>query len=167
MTKEDFRTLSTPSGISRPESLYVRGVTNMSTQDILNCFEEFEPSGIEWICDHSCNVFWDNTLTPMHLLSKMTKPGPCISHRRPTDFDHAMRLAKRKASSLTSTSSESSSADIALPPGHWREGDFPLVDKTEPTIKFYVRYTTINDRKARGAENQSEYYRQYGNPNYK
>ncbi|CAF3366319.1 unnamed protein product [Rotaria socialis] len=166
LTQEDFRTSLTPTGISRPESLYVRGVTNMGTQDILNCFEEFQPIGIEWICDHSCNVFWYDSLTPIHLLATMTKPGPCISHRRPVDFDHAMRLSKRKSSSLTSTDSENNSAEIALPPGHWREGNFPLVNKPEPSIKFYLRYTTMNDRKVRGAENQSEYYRQYGNPNY-
>ncbi len=167
LTTEDFRTSLSPSGISRPESLYVRGVTNMSTKEIFECFEEFKPIGIEWICDHSCNVFWYDTLTPLHLLSIKTIPGPCISHRRPVNFDHAMRLSKRKASSLTSPDRENNSADVALPPGHWREGNFQLSSKPESSTKLYLRYTTLNDRKVRGAENQSEYYRQYGNPNYK
>ncbi|CAF1193615.1 unnamed protein product [Rotaria sordida] len=166
LTKEDFRTSLSPSGTSRPESLYVRGVNNMGTQEILNCFEDFQPIGIEWICDHSCNVFWYDTLTPIHLLATMSTPGPCISHRRPVNYDHSMRLSKRKLSSLTSTNSKSDSSDVALPPGHWREGNFPLVNKPESTIKLYLRYTTLDDRKTRGAENQSEYYRQYGNPNY-
>ncbi len=166
LTKEDFRTLSSPSGTSRPESLYVRGVTNMSTQKILNYFEEFKPIGIEWICDHSCNIFWYDTLTPIQLLSTMTISGPYISHRRPVNYDHAMRLSKRK-SSLISTNNKNNSVDVALPPGHWREGNFQLIDKPESSIKLYIRYTTLDDRKVRGAENQSEYYRQYGNPNYK
>ena len=45
LTKEDFRTSLSPSGRSRPESLYVHGVNNMNTQQILNCFEEFQPIG--------------------------------------------------------------------------------------------------------------------------
>ncbi|CAF3971371.1 unnamed protein product [Rotaria sp. Silwood2] len=166
LTKEDFRTSLSSGGTSRPESLYVRGVNNMSTQEILNFFEDFSPIGIEWISDHSCNVFWYDSLTPIHLLATKSTPGPCISHRRPVNYDHAMRLSKRKSSSLTSTNSKSDSADVALPPGHWREGNFQLVDKPESSVKLYLRYTTLNDRKNRGAENQSEYYRQYGNPNY-
>ncbi|CAF1386146.1 unnamed protein product [Adineta steineri] len=166
LTIEDFRTLSSLSGNSRPESLYIRGVTNMSTQEIFNCFEEFKPIGIEWVCDHSCNIFWYDTLTPIHLLAIKTIPGPTISHRRPVNYDHAMRLNKRKASSLSSNDRENNSADVALPPGHWREGSFQKDDKPESTIKLYIRYTTLDDRKVRGAENQSEYYRQYGNPNY-
>jgi hypothetical protein len=128
----------------------------MSTQEILNYFEEYKPIGIEWIYD---------TLTPLHLLSTKTIPGPCISHRRPVNYDHAMRLSKRKASEMTDN--DNNPADIALPPGHWREGDFEIADKPESTVKLYLRYTTLDDRKVRGAENQSEYYRQYGNPNYK
>jgi hypothetical protein len=96
----------------------------------------------------------------------MTTTGPSISHRRPVNYDHAMRLSKRKSSSI-STDNEKNSVDVALPPGHWREGNFQLIDKPESSIKFYLRYTTLDDRKTRGAENQSEYYRQYGNPNYK
>jgi hypothetical protein len=137
----------------------------MSTQDILNCFEEFEPAGIEWISDQSCNLFWHDALNPIKLLSIKTIPGPQISHRRPTSYDHAMR-SKRKASAMLGDN-EDKPADVALPPGHWREGNFHPFDKSESSIKFYIRYTTLNDRKVRGAENQSEYYRQYGNPNYK
>ena len=165
LTKEDLRTSESPVGNSRPESLYVRGVNNMSTQEILNYFEEFEPTGIEWISDQSCNVFWRDALPPIKLLSTKTIPGPKIAHQRPTSYDHAMR-SKRKASEMLEDS-EDQPADITLPPGHWREGNFQQFDKPESSVKFYIRYTTLNDRKRRGAENQSEYYRQHGNPNYK
>jgi hypothetical protein len=138
----------------------------MSTQEILNYFEEFEPIGIEWISDHSCNIFWHDTLTPIKLLSIKTIPGPCISHRRPVKYDHATRSLKRKASSI-SKDDENNSSDVTVPPGHWREGNFQIIDKPESSVKLYLRYTTVDDRKVRGAENQSEYYRQYGNPNYK
>ena len=139
----------------------------MSTQEILNYFEEFEPIGIEWISDQSCNIFWDESLSPLKLLSIKTNPGPAISHRRPVNYDHAMRLSKRKASEMSSDNDENNSADTPLPPGHWREGEFQQFDKPDSSVKLYLRYSSLEDRKIRGAENQSKYYRQYGNPNYK
>jgi hypothetical protein len=138
----------------------------MSTQEILNYFEDFKPIGIEWISDQSCNIFWYDTLTPLQLLSTKSIPGPCIPHRRPINNDHPVRSSKRKYSSI-STDNEDNSVDVDLPPGNWREGNFQSFDKPESSIKLYLRYTTLDDRKIRGAENQSEYYRQYGNPNYK
>jgi len=41
-----------------------------------------------------------------------------------------------------------------------------LIQHRQRQHNYFFRYTTINDRKARGAENKSEYYRQNGNPNY-
>jgi len=167
LTGEDFRTLSSTGGSSRPESLYVHGVNNMSTQQILNYFEEFQPIGIEWISDHSCNVFWHDTLSPIRVLATISISGPSIAHQRPVNFDHAMRSNKRKFSSLSSsTDTDSNTTDIALPSGHWREANFESADKLSSSIKLYLRYTTLDDRKTFGAEKQSEYYRQYGNPNY-
>jgi hypothetical protein len=167
LTEEDFRTSTSPGGSSRPESLYVRGVTDMSTQKILDYFEDFKPIGIEWISDHSCNIFWRDTLSPLRLLAKISTPSPTIAHRRPVNYDHAMRLSKQKSSDSPSTNTENDLVDIALPPGHWREANFELADKPTSAVKLYLRYTTLADRKVRGTEQQSEYYRQYGNPNYK
>lgn len=166
LTKEDFRTSSSPFGTSRPQSLYVHGVNNMSTQEILNYFEEFQPIGIEWVSDQSCNIFWHNSLIPFQVLSIMTAPGPSISHRRSINDDQSTRSNKRKASSMSTDDDDNETSDIKLPPGQWREGDFQSVDKPDSILKLYLRYSTIDDRKKRGAENQSEYYRQYGNPNY-
>jgi hypothetical protein len=158
LSEADFRSSTSPVGSSRPESLYVRGVNNMSTQEILNCFEEFQPVGIEWISDQSCNLFWHDALSALQLLAKISTSGPTIAH--------TMRSFKRKRSS-SFKNSDSESVEIALPPGHWREIKFDLESKPEAPTVMYVRYTTLDDRKMRGAENQSEYYRQYGNPNYK
>ena len=164
LTKEDFRVEASPTGSSRPESLFVRGVNNMSTQAILNCFEEFEPIGIQWISDQTCNVFWYDTLTPIRILSTRTKASSSVSHR---ESDRSARSLKRKASSMSGNDETNSADNIALPSRRWREGIFQQIDKPESEVKLYFRYTTLEDRKTRGAENKSEYYRQYGNPNYK
>lgn len=154
LTKEDFRSLENPSGMSRPESLYVYGVNKMNTQEILNCFEEFEPIGIEWVSDSSCNVFWHDTSNPMKVLSTKTHPSSSTT-------DQPAQSLKRKASSISRDDADSH------PSGHWREGTFQCTDKPEAEMKLYLRYTTLEDRKIFGAEKKSEYYRQHGNPNYK
>ena len=38
----------------RRETIHVRGVDDMSTQDVFNYFGEFSPGSIEWIDDASC-----------------------------------------------------------------------------------------------------------------
>ena len=166
LSEADFRSSSSPAGSSRPESLYVLGVNNMSTQEILNCFEEFQPVGIEWISDKSCNLFWHDALSALHLLAKISTSGAGIAHQRPVNDDRAMRSFKRKRStSFKNNGTES--VEIGPPAGHWREIKFDAESKPQAPAIIYVRYTTLVDRKMRGAENQSEYYRQYGNPNYK
>lgn len=150
MTQEDFKSSATPFGLSRPESLLVRGVNNMSTQEILDCFEDFQPTGIAWISDQSCNIFWRETLTPLNLLAKISTVDPNVGQRS---------SGKRKYSDLSS--------ENPLPPGHWRQIDFAATDSRKKPLQLFVRFTTIDDRKVRGAENHSEYYRQHGNPNYK
>lgn len=165
LKKEDFRGSSSSTGISRPESLYVHGVNNMSTQEIFNYFEDFQPMGIEWISDQSCNLFWNETLLPLKLILTKTNPGPVIARQRPNISDQTTRSGKRKASDMLEDDQQNST-ESTLPRGHWREGTFEAFDKPDLTAKFYIRYSTIQDRKRRGAENQSEYYRQHGNPNY-
>lgn len=146
LTEEDFRSSASPFGLTRPESLLVHGVNRMSTQEILNHFEDFQPIGIEWISDHSCNVFWHEALSPLRVLAvKSTAVAPTQTSKR-----------KRR-----------SERDNEVPPGEWREATFALPDKPDESVVLHLRYTTLDDRKVRGAENQSEYYRQHGNPNYK
>ncbi|XP_033748730.1 nuclear cap-binding protein subunit 3-like isoform X2 [Pecten maximus] len=52
-------------------------------------------------------------------------------------------------------------SDILWPPGKWRLG------KVIPKAKHvFMRYSTKADKKLRGAEKRSEYYKKFGNPNY-
>lgn len=50
---------------------------------------------------------------------------------------------------------------IPAPPGIWRRGyDYPLAKA------LLMRFATRVDRKTKGAESLSDYYRNYGNPNF-
>lgn len=52
-------------------------------------------------------------------------------------------------------------SDIPWPPGKWRLG------KVIPKAKhIFMRYSNKADKKLRGAEKRSEYYKKFGNPNY-
>ncbi|CAF0930100.1 unnamed protein product [Didymodactylos carnosus] len=175
--EKDFHT-SSFSGSYRPESVLVRGVTNMSTQEILNCFEGYKPIGIEWICDHSCNVFWHDTINPLKMLFTISTVGPKIRHRRPVNYEHAMKLQKQQSEEENKADSENDKQEpsivettVPLPPGHWRVANLSLKaliseSTTSSSTQLFFRYTSVSDRKPRGAEKDSRYYREYGNPNY-
>merc|ERR1712157_575481 len=42
----------------RSEALFTVGVSQLSTEDIMNYFHTLNPIKIEWIDDNSCNVVW-------------------------------------------------------------------------------------------------------------
>lgn len=41
----------------RLEALHVRGIEEMSTQDVFKYFKDFGPASLEWINDYSCMMF--------------------------------------------------------------------------------------------------------------
>ena len=155
MNETDFRTKSAPSAVTRPESLYVYGVHRMDTQSILNLFEAFEPIGIEWVSDCSCNLFWYDTLSPLRLLTTIPPVNESTTQER---------VMKRKYDDISTAADQPAVKNI--PVGYWREFKSQLDNESKASVVFYIRYTTVNDRKAIGSQIQSEYYRQHGNPNF-
>ena len=59
----------------RPEALFVKGVDEMSTQDVFSYFKEYDPSFIEWINDTSCNVVWLDPHSAARALLGMSRPS--------------------------------------------------------------------------------------------
>ncbi|XP_002734983.1 nuclear cap-binding protein subunit 3-like [Saccoglossus kowalevskii] len=57
----------------RLDALHLKGVDNMSTQDIFDYFKEFQPGSIEWIDDTSCNVVWLDPHTARRALLARSK----------------------------------------------------------------------------------------------
>ncbi|BFZ05460.1 hypothetical protein BsWGS_08499 [Bradybaena similaris] len=56
----------------RTEAIMLRGTENMSTKDVFDYFSEYAPKGVEWIDDFSCNVLWQDKLTPARALLKLS-----------------------------------------------------------------------------------------------
>lgn len=57
----------------RFNAIHMRGTDDMSTEDILQYFQKYGPTGIEWINDESCNIVWNDKISPARALFFMSK----------------------------------------------------------------------------------------------
>ncbi|XP_064619821.1 nuclear cap-binding protein subunit 3-like [Lineus longissimus] len=84
VSQEDLNSLYESLGITeesmskgergiRPEAIHIRGVENMSTQDVFAYFTEYAPGNIEWIDDSSCNVVWLDPMTAARAMINMSR----------------------------------------------------------------------------------------------
>ncbi|KAM7310180.1 hypothetical protein ISCGN_007117 [Ixodes scapularis] len=62
-----------PAG-TRLNTLHVRGVSNMSTEDVEHFFREYGPSSVDWINDHACNVVWQRPRDAARALLALSRP---------------------------------------------------------------------------------------------
>ncbi|KAM3172977.1 hypothetical protein ACTXT7_013436, partial [Hymenolepis weldensis] len=178
----------------RMDTLHIWGTHDLSTNDILKWLEDYNPKGVEWIDDSSCNVLLNNENTVLRILNKLAEP-----------FDRRIALAAMAA--IVSTMDEGDQNEISLlpestkdlplggstfnlmpPNGRWfksissperafciyfriahkeqyRHGAPPLRN-SNPATALLARHSVHCDVKLPGAERRSNYYRRYGNPNY-
>lgn len=58
----------------RLAAIHVRGLEDMSTDDIMQHFAAYAPSFIEWIDDTSCNVVWHDEMYAARALHALSNP---------------------------------------------------------------------------------------------
>ncbi|VDL61100.1 unnamed protein product [Hymenolepis diminuta] len=152
----------------RMDTLHIWGTHDLSTNDILKWLEDYNPKGVEWIDDSSCNVLLNDENTVLRILNKLAEP-----------FDRRIALAAMAA--IVSTMDEGDQNEISLlpestkdlplggstfnlmpPNGRW----FKSISSPERAFCIYFRIAHKGDVKLPGAERRSNYYRRYGNPNY-
>lgn len=61
-------------GGTRLNAVHVRGVTDMSTDDVLEYFKSYEPASIDWINDYACNVVWQRNQDAARALHELSRP---------------------------------------------------------------------------------------------
>lgn len=61
-------------GGTRLNAVHVRGVTDMSTDDVLEYFKSYEPASIDWINDYACNVVWERNQDAARALDELSRP---------------------------------------------------------------------------------------------
>ncbi|XP_076041995.1 uncharacterized protein LOC143025884 isoform X2 [Oratosquilla oratoria] len=114
---DDFR-----KGRFRREALHVRGIDNMSTEDIFKYFDGYSPSNIEWIDDSRCNIVWLDGSGPVKALLGLT----CPIKPRPADIKAAEEkksLKKIKIKKEKGVDDEKGKKGSRVKKGRKKEGD--------------------------------------------
>lgn len=187
---------SNKSKTIRLDALHMRGVNEMNTDNIFQYFSEYGASAVEWINDYSCNVVWLDeasaarallgTSTPLVIKKKNEIDEKQMTKTGSTEIEEGECLENEAVILLSDESSDEEDIevirkgepsiamdvdkpaecpeepiDVPVPPGHWRLG------LPHPKAKaILLRFATTDDKKLRGAEKRSHYYKKYGNPNY-
>jgi hypothetical protein len=132
----------------------------MSTAQIFEYFNGYKPFEIEWINDKSCNVVWKDTYLLSLAIIELSKP-----HINEEEGEVQKEEKEEKVNDgeeeVEEVKPEKEKLKVKLGSGKWRIG---IVSKQGNQI--FMRYAKSTDKKIKGAESRSEYYRKYGNPNY-
>ncbi|XP_046634467.1 nuclear cap-binding protein subunit 3-like [Daphnia pulicaria] len=136
----------------RFEAIHLRGTEDMNTQNVFDYFKGYAPASIEWINDYSCNVVWLEPWQAARAIlersSRNVVVQPTKSNVEGEAMDHEESVSEP-------------ALPIPTPPGIWRLGFEYQYAKA-----LIMRFATRADRKIKGAERLSHYYRNHGNPNY-
>uniref|UniRef100_T1JJE9 Nuclear cap-binding protein subunit 3 n=1 Tax=Strigamia maritima TaxID=126957 RepID=T1JJE9_STRMM len=167
---------------NRLNAIHIRGVNEMSTEDIGEYFTNLKFDSIEWIDDNSCNVVWENeSLAAKAIVSKnksIIKQDKQVSRVDNDDSEDGQIVSdddNDEEKNLIPFNGENKDVDdvknvgindaqklgIPVPPGQWVVG-FPH----EKSKGILMRFALKSDKKVPGAEKRSQYYLKHGNPNY-
>lgn len=161
----------------------MRGTDEMSTEDVLEYFGKFGPSGVEWINDESCNIIWNDKISAARALfflssaiEGMPVEGSCDPFSKEFTSEDLVADAENSGRSVLLRNNDRevelekeefddkiqlSDITIPIPPGYWRLGT-----KHGKAKFILLRFALKSDKKPLKAERFSEYYKKYGNPNF-
>ena len=139
----------------------------MSTTQIFEYFNGYKPFEIEWINDKSCNVVWKDHYLLSLAIIELSKPyvneeSSIVEEEEdkpkllPVDVDKKEENNDNEKVEVVEVKPEKK-----LGSGKWRIGV-----ESKQGNQIFMRYAKSSDKKIKGAESRSEYYRKYGNPNY-
>ena len=152
----------------RPEAVHVYGTDAMSTKDVLQYFEVYGPSHVEWIDDSSCNViFKDNFSAKRALYYQLADSNVTFGE----DGEEDSSVAEPSRENTTVTADGTLVPDVVLVPKSknrlQRAKEYiPVQRQHQPIIQnnngLFLRYATDIDVKERGAASKSQYYAIHG-----
>ncbi|XP_054159441.1 uncharacterized protein LOC128957661 [Oppia nitens] len=132
----------------RLDVIHIRGVQDMSSEDVLKYFDDFDPNSIEWVNDLSCNILFGDRKAAAIAMTTLTTSLILKTSGEVLDYDIGIEVIDAK------------SLSVPVPPGHrWRLGVTHSNSKA-----LLLRFATNSDRKVRGSRGISEYYVKYGLP---
>jgi hypothetical protein len=144
----NFDELNRKFSVWRLNVIHIRGVQEMSSEDVLKYFEDFEPNSIEWVNDLSCNiVFNDQKMSAIAMIALTTAIVVKLS-KESVGIDLGIDVI------------DADSLSVPVPPGlRWRLGLAHHKSKA-----LLLRFATNSDKKIRGSRAMSQYYAKYGSP---
>ena len=152
----------------RYEAIHVRGVDNMSTNDVFVYFDDFPPKFIEWVNDSSCNVVYSDVLNACKALLAKSKPYEQDDLETKVKDDPVEKINENEqpdenafeAPMDTDEGTHGKTAEKSIV--KWRLGD-----SYTKASSLLMRFATKKDQKVGGKPQESIFYQKYGNPNLK
>lgn len=136
----------------RLNTIHVRGVQELSSDEVLKYFESYDPASLEWVNDLSCNVVFDDPKTATTaMIGLMAGFVNAKKDGEPAGMKDLSGVPIIDPSTL----------EVPVPPDCW------ILGKAHPKSKaLLLRIATVTDKKILGAGKYSEFYRRHGNPHY-
>ncbi|VVC36163.1 Hypothetical protein CINCED_3A015165 [Cinara cedri] len=133
-------------------ALHLHGVMGMTTKDIIDYFDQYDPKFLEWVSNSECNVVWLDDRMPTRALLDLTRPIRELRHIASVIDDEL----NDEDGILNENSNDDhmdqddvlvsedyvSCVGNELPPGMWRKSIKPHA-KTKCIL---MRYSTIYDK---------------------
>ncbi|RWS05477.1 uncharacterized protein B4U79_14648 [Dinothrombium tinctorium] len=129
----------------RMNTIHIRGVQEMSSDDVLNYFNDYEKNSLEWVNDLSCNIVFDSEDYAAFVMKDMTTSIVVKGNKYKDVTDPDVEVI------------DGDMLEVSIPPGRWRLGK-----PCEKSKVLLLRFATFNDKKVKGARSFSQYYLKYG-----
>uniref|UniRef100_A0A2H8TSF2 Nuclear cap-binding protein subunit 3 n=1 Tax=Melanaphis sacchari TaxID=742174 RepID=A0A2H8TSF2_9HEMI len=133
-------------------ALHLHGVMGMTTKDIIEYFDQYDPKFLEWVSNSECNVVWLDDRMPTKALLDLTRPIRELKHITSTVTDelnneHGALNENQNDDHMDQDDvlvSEDyvSCVGYELPPGIWRKAIKPH----EKSKCILMRYSTVYDK---------------------
>lgn len=129
-------------------ALHLHGVMGMTTKDIIDYFDQYDPKFLEWVSSSECNVVWLNDRMPTKALLDLTRPIRELKHITSVnndelnDEDGVLNDDNMDQDDVLVSEDYVSCVDNELPPGMWRKAIKPHT-KSKCIL---MRYSTVHDK---------------------
>ncbi|XP_001950154.1 nuclear cap-binding protein subunit 3 [Acyrthosiphon pisum] len=133
-------------------ALHLHGVMGMTTKDIIDYFDKYDPKFLEWVSNSECNVVWLDDRMPTKALLDLTRPIRELRHitsavNDELNNEHGALNENQNDDHMDQDDvlvSEDyvSCVGYELPPGMWRKAIKPH----EKSKCILMRYSTVYDK---------------------
>lgn len=145
----------------RFNAIHMRGIQEMTTDDVLQYFSFHDPSVVEWVDSDSCNIVWLDDISASTALLSLSQR---IKNLDKIQINSENRNESRRTGIIQETGPEGVDAQeipIEIPLGFWRLGK-PFKNVQFPFLRFAAR----SDKKQSTSDAKKDYHKVHSDPHY-